>query len=731
MVSLFSQRQNNKCRAATGSGARLKVWLYRSLQGAVLFIFAGIIALTSIYFALEKTKSEIGPPPLQGISETSKTILDRNGRLLRAYTTRDGLWRLPVTHNEVDQKYLELLLAFEDQRFWSHTGVDPWAILRAAKQLLSNRRIVSGASTLTMQVARLVDRKHERTAGGKFRQMARALQLEQKLSKQEILNLYLRLAPFGGNIEGIRAASLAYFGKEPKRLSLAQAALLVALPQSPEARRPDRHWKKAKRARAHVLKYAVTTGLISEAEAQRANAEPMPKKRLQFPKFSAHLADAELAIAPKKNKHNLSIDRRVQSALETLAKQHAESLGPKLSAAIIVVENDTGEIIASVGSANYLDNSRLGAIDMTRAVRSPGSTLKPLVYGLGFEAGIIHPETLIEDRPTRFGMYAPKNFDKGYRGTITIRDALAQSLNIPAVKVLDVIGPARLVAKLRQQDTAAMLPAGSAPTLAVGLGGIGLTLRDLAKLYVGLARNGDTIALTHRRDDVKKNYLTGDIAQETQKKPLLRPVAASYVTDILKDAPPPPNAKRGQIAYKTGTSYGYRDALAVGYDGRHTIAVWVGRADGTSTPGLLGRTAAAPILFDAFTHLASKRTPLPDAPKTALRVAGHDLPQPLRRFHADQLHQANNGPFLKSNITIAFPPDRSELASIESEEGFEHVMLRAEGGQLPLTWLANGAPISSQPHNRHTLWQPDGQGFVKFTVIDSAGQVDRVTVRLK
>ncbi|MGH1419448.1 MAG: penicillin-binding protein 1C [Hyphomicrobiaceae bacterium] len=712
---------------------KTKIWSRRLAILLAISIFLAATGAAGLTFALHQAQNTIGRPPLENVAEMSKTVVDRNGRLLRAYTTRDGLWRLPVTHDDVDEKYLKLLLTFEDRRFWSHGGVDPWAIARAATQLITNRRLVSGASTLTMQVARLVDRKHERTAGGKLRQIARALQLEKTMSKSQILDLYLRIAPFGGNIEGARAASLAYFGKEPKRLSLGQAALLVALPQSPEARRPDRNWSAARRARAHVLETAVSAGILTTAEAHRAKTEPIPTKRLQFPKFTAHLADAEIAQRPNVAHHKLTIDRRIQQSLEQLASLHADRLGQKISTAIVAVDNTTGEVLASVGSAGLLDAGRLGAIDMTNAIRSPGSTLKPLIYGLGFEAGLIHPETFIEDRPVRFGNYAPKNFDKGYHGTVSIRDSLAQSLNIPAVKVLHALGPAKLVARLRKFETAAELPTGIEPSLAVGLGGIGMRLVDLAKIYTGLARNGHVIPLTYRYEDVAKRFVTGAIANDNKNGRLMSPIAASYITDILKDAPPPPNTRPGQIAYKTGTSYGYRDALAIGYDGRHTIAVWVGRADGSSTPGLLGRTAAAPILFDAFTRVGAKRTPLASPPKAALLVDGRDLPPPLKRFRADRLFASRKGPYLETPVSISFPPDRSQIASdIDAETSSpEPLLLRAEGGNLPLTWLVNGAPIRSSPHKRHVVWHPLGAGFVKLTVIDAKGNVDRVTVRLQ
>ena len=347
---------------------------------------------------------------------------------------------------------------------------------------------------------------------------------------------------------------------------------------------------------------------------------------------------------------------------------------------------------------------------------------------MAFEAGLSHPETLIEDRPVRFGDYAPKNFDEGYHGTISIREALSQSLNIPAVRVLARVGPGKLVGRFRRAGVTARFPDKSEPTLAMALGGTGLTLRDMTQLYASLARGGDSIALTHRYDERGKALLPTRVKQIANAHRLMSPVAAWYVTDILKDAPPPLNAKGGRFAYKTGTSYGYRDAWAIGYDGRHVIAVWVGRADGTSVPGMMGRTAAAPILFDAFDRLSRKRTPLPSPPSGAITTAAADLPTPLARWR-EASDDAATGPFLKPSVLIAYPPDRSEIESADLDG--EPLVLKADGGALPLTWLVDGAPITSDPHARDTTWQPSGPGFAKFTVIDANGKVDRVSVRLK
>jgi penicillin-binding protein 1C len=709
-------------RAATGAWPRWLRLVAISLASIVLTVAISVGALYA-------TVAYLGPPDLKEARRVSTTVLDRNGKLLRAFTTPEGRWRLPVAPDQVDQRYLAMLMAFEDNRFYEHSGVDVGALMRAAWQIVRYGHIISGGSTLTMQVARLIEGNYERSPRAKLRQIIGALQLERHLSKQEILKLYLRLAPFGGNIEGVRAASLAYFGKEPRHLSIGEAALLVALPQSPEQRRPDRYPEAARAARDRVLERAVGAGVISDAEAKRASHEPVPHSRRAFPKFAPHLSESEVLAQPTKTVHVLTIDRRIQRSLESLAEEQTKLLGQKLSAAILAVDHTTGEVIAYVGSAGYLDDARFGAIDMATAVRSPGSTLKPFIYGLAFEAGIAHPETLIEDRPVRFGSYAPKNFDEGYHGTVTIRDALAQSLNIPAVKVMAAVGPGKLAGRFRQIGVEAQFPDKTAPTLAMALGGVGLTLHDLATLYASLAEGGKAVTLKHRRDETAANTAARALLHGKHIAPakyVLSPLAAWYVTDILKDAPPPLNAKGGRLAYKTGTSYGYRDAWAVGYDGKYTVAVWVGRPDNASTPGLIGRRAAAPILFDAFARLSEKRAPLLSPPPGVIRGTGSDLPPPLKRFCEGGTETAQ-GPFLEPRVLIAFPPDRAE---VEAEEDAP-VQLKASGGVLPLTWLVNGAPIRSDPRARQVTWQPDGPGFVKLSVIDAKGRADRVTVRLR
>jgi len=684
----------------------MKPWRFTlaSLAGSALL--AALAGAAWVY--------SLGPPPLGKDLETSHVVLDREGKLLRAYATSEGRWRLPATEKDVDPRFLKLLFAYEDKRFSEHHGVDLLALGRAAFQFTSNGHIVSGGSTITMQVARLLEPREHRSLGAKLRQITRALELEQALSKNEILSLYLTLAPYGGNLEGIRAAALAYFGKEPRKLSLAEAALLVALPQSPELRRPDRFPDAAQAARDRVLDRAAAAGVVPRDEIARAKSATVPRERKPLPVLAPHAADQVVTAEPDRRIHRLTIDAGLQKTLQDLAYERAHALGPQISVAILAVDNESGEVRARVASADYFDESRAGQVDMTLALRSPGSTLKPFIYGLGFEDGLLHPETLIDDKPARYGSYTPENFDLTFQGTVTVRRALQMSLNVPAIAVLGRVGVNRLSARLTQTGAALVLPKGEAPGLAMGLGGVGIKLSDLVMLYTGLARLGSALPLIERE---------GEVAQNPRR--LLDPVAAWYVGNVLIGAPPPDNAPPGRIAFKTGTSYGYRDAWAVGYDGRMTIGVWVGRADGTPVPGLVGRAAAAPILFDAFARCGNAPAPLAHAPKGAVFAATNKLPPPLQHFSSDgSLSAASEPP------RIMFPPDgaRIELAKGAAPEP---VALKIAGGAAPLTVMVNGVPLAAQGGRRTLFFAPDGPGFVRLTVMDARGATDSVSVRLQ
>lgn len=692
-------RQEDKWKRHAVYAGVATVWLVAAIAGGL----SGFI-------------QALGPAPLGNNLEVSRLVVDRNGKLLRAYLTNQGYWRLPATRADVDPRFLDALLAYEDKRFFSHRGVDPFAMMRAALQLVTNGHIVSGGSTLTMQVARLLEPRQERSIHAKLRQMVRAIQIERVLSKDEILKLYLTLAPYGGNLEGVRAASLAYFGKEPRRLTLGEAALLVALPQAPEYRRPDRHPERAHSARARVLDRISGDGIFGDGEIARAKEEDIPGGRQPMPLIAPHAADEAQLAFPDESVLRLTIDAHLQQRLEKLARNSAHDLGQDMSAAIVVLDNASGEVLARVASPDYFDVRRAGQVDLTRAVRSPGSALKPFIYGLGFEDGLIHPETLIEDRPIRYGGYAPENFDLTFQGTVTVRRALQLSLNVPAVSILEEVGPSRLIARLSEAGAPLILPKHEAPGLALGLGGIGVRLIDLTMLYAGLARQGTVMPLTERYG-----------AAPLPPKRLLEPVSAWYVGTVLLGSPPPDNAAGGRIAFKTGTSYGYRDAWAIGFDGRYTIGVWVGRPDGAPVAGLMGRTSAAPILFDAFARLDSPRELLKAPPKGVLFAATSKLPPPLRRFTS----LANAGEAMAQKPRIVFPPNGASLELSSQGDELDPIAVKIAGGTPPLNILLNGMPLEARKNARTLFFEPDGPGFVRLTVTDSTGAAHSVMVRLQ
>jgi penicillin-binding protein 1C len=691
---------------------------WRIFAGGLVFAVAafGVVACAA-WQTVGEIEAALPEFPAASAVPTSTIVVDRDGKLLRPFTIADGRWRLPVQRAEVDRRYLDMLVAYEDRRFSTHDGVDPWALVRAAGQfLLAGGHIVSGGSTLTMQVARLLDDSGTRSLTGKLRQIAIARKLEAQFSKDQILDLYLTLAPYGGNIEGIRAASLAYFGKEPARLTTAEAALLVALPQSPEARRPDRDADAARASRDRVLDRLASAGAIDGDSADAAKTERVPDARRLFPMLAPHLAQQAIAAHPDQAIDRLTISRDLQASLEALAADRVANLGPKLSVAILVADVRSGAILASVGSGGLFDDQRDGHVDMTRAVRSPGSTLKPLIYGLAFENGLAHPESLIEDRPTGFGGYAPENFDGFHRGTVTVREALEQSLNVPAVIALNAVGPARLIARLKRAAINAMMPDASAPGLAVGLGGLGVTLRDLVALYAAIARGGIAVTL---RDGI------ADTPAAQTGAPVLSPAAAWYVTDILKDVPPPINASPGRIAYKTGTSYGYRDAWAIGYDGANVVGVWIGRPDGTPVVGLSGIVSAAPILFEAFDRVGPKRAPFVSRPPdTIVANTTAALPTPLRHFR-----MPGEPTMIDRDLPeISYPLD-GVMVDLGIKEGDPApLVIKVRNGAPPFTFFVNGAPIARVPFGREESWQPDGPGFVTLSVVDKDGKSDRVTV---
>ncbi|NLT88507.1 peptidoglycan glycosyltransferase PbpC [Pseudomonas paracarnis] len=539
------------------------------------------------------------PLPQDGLA---RVVLAEDGTPLWRFADANGVWRYPVHTSEVSPYYLDALLTYEDRWFYQHPGVNPLALVRATWQNLSGARVVSGGSTLSMQVARLLD-PHSRTLHGKLRQLWRTAQLEWHLSKDEILNLYLNRAPFGGTLQGVAAASWAYLGKSPSQLTHAEAALLAVLPQAPSRLRPDRHPQRAQEARDKVLRRLAEFQVWPQSAVDEALEEPL----LLAPRLEPSLAPL---LARRLNRPDspplirTTLDATLQRRLEDLLLGWRARLPEHTSAAILVVEEESMAVRAYLGSVDINDTKRFGHVDMISALRSPGSTLKPFLYGMALDDGLIHSESLLQDVPRRYGDYRPGNFSMGFTGAVPASTALSSSLNLPAVQLLEAYGPKRFAAQMRIGGMPLALPALAEPNLALILGGAGSRLEDLVSGYSALARDGKSATLRLQPDDALR------------ERPLLSPGAAWIVRRILSGQARPDRDPRAELvqrpvlAWKTGTSYGFRDAWAIGVGPRYLIGVWIGRPDGTPVPGQFGLASAAPLMLqvhDVLTNRDSQR----------------------------------------------------------------------------------------------------------------------------
>lgn len=566
-------------------------WLW--LAGAPLFILLALWAADNLW-----------PLPLNEV-HPARVVVAHDGTPLWRFADAGGIWRYPVTIEEVSPRYLEALINYEDRWFWRHPGVNPFSVARAAWQDLTAGRVISGGSTLTMQVARLLD-PHPRTFGGKIRQLWRALQLEWHLSKRDILTLYLNRAPFGGTLQGIGAASWAYFGKPPARLSYADAALLAVLPQAPSRLRPDRWPARAEAARNKVLDRMAAQGVWPAETVRESREEPVWLAPRKMPQLAPLFARMMLSKS-QSDKIVTTLDAGLQRQLEDLARAWKGRLPARSSLAMIVVDHTDMSVRGWVGSVDLNDDSRFGHVDMVTAIRSPGSVLKPFVYGLALDDALIHPASLLQDVPRRTGDYRPGNFDSGFHGPVSMSDALVRSLNLPAVQVLEAYGPKRFAAKLRNVGLPLYLPAGAAPNLSLILGGAGARLDEMAAAYSAFARHGKAAKLRLQPDD------------PLSERPLMSPGAAWIIRRIMADEaqPLPDNAlpRIVPLAWKTGTSYGYRDAWAIGVNARYIIGIWTGRPDGTPVVGQFGFASAVPLLNQVNNLLLAHTGRLPEDPR--------------------------------------------------------------------------------------------------------------------
>lgn len=642
----------------------------------------------------------IDPVDLSAIDNTSRVVKAEDGDWLYAQTNTEEKWRFPASVQKLDPGYIRMLLAFEDQRFYDHIGVDPLAMMRALSQMIIHHKIVSGGSTITMQLARLLEPKR-RTLWAKMREMVRAFQLEWHYSKEEILAAYLTLTPYGGNVEGVVAASMHYFGKLPAALSAAQSALLVSLPQSPERNRPDKSVQRATDARNKVLKIAKEKSVISQTIYQQAIAVTPSRKIWTYPRYAPHLSQKLLSGASLLDKEiRTTLNSSVQRQLEQWARSKSDMLGKGTTMAVMVVRNTDASIEAYLGSHDMFSHQVSGYVDMIEAIRSPGSTLKPFIYALGFEKHLIHPNTLILDRETRFGDYMPHNFSHLYNGEVTVAYALKHSLNIPAVKILHKVGAGEFVERLARSAGKVKIPENSA-TLPIALGGIGVTMAQITQLYVILARGGASERI-HYLPTAKKSDTPLYFCDQK---------AARMTTAILRSIPAPEGFvdSQKQIAYKTGTSYGYRDAWTFAYDKSHTVAVWVGKPDNATQLKRTGRKTAAPLAFEVFA-LLENLTPRqfwkwPDS------YLGNSVPSGLAYFEPYENLDT------QKQFKMLYPQNNARYRSADCSDAV--VEVKVEDGKMPYSWYIDGEPRTIE---RSTALLSFGYGAHHITVIDESGE---------
>lgn len=670
------------------------------------------LAALILWIAYEATIRSTTLPDLSRSSSYSQTVTS-SGELLWAFLTTDGKWRLRSSSNEIDQEYLRLLLAYEDRRFWQHRGVDFLALLRACLQAITSGKSVSGASTISMQVVRMLEPK-PRTLSAKIEQIFKALKLERSISKDDILRIYLNIAPFGGNIEGVRAASQIYFTKEPKRLTLAESALLVALPQSPEARRPDRRPETAGRARDHVLLALAARGELSMVAARKALANPVSDALHQLTRLAPHLAARLHSDAPETQSIATLIDIDLQNRVEALLRRERQRWSDGVSVAAIVLKNKDSSVLAYAGGTDLAANGRSGFVDLVQAIRSPGSALKPFAYAMAFERLLVHPDTIVTDKSVEIAGYKPENADGTFVGDMSIRQALVRSRNTVAVMLLDKIGVDAFLARFRTAGRPLVLPrADDKAGLAIVLGGVGLSLEQLVWYYTAFANDGRLSQIRFKTSDPVVplgNLLSASSARAT--------------ADILCDVPPPPGYMRltaadggRRIGFKTGTSYGFRDAWAVGFDQFHTIGVWVGRPDGAAHLGAYGATVAAPILMQLFDNLpVPPHEPFSASLELESLAGFRELPARLVRFSS--LSGASN----QQNLEISFPRNGTIIRSDRVSDATIQIPLQVTGGKPPFRWMfqGNAQPETSLPTS---TWSVNVRGQLEVSVIDSAGNL--------
>jgi len=582
----------------------------------ILRVAAGLAISTLLLFVVFAALSWAFPFPLEQLERwpASPVVTDCNGRPLLSLVGSDDQWRYPIPLAQISPWIVQATLAVEDKRFFSHSGVDLIAVGRAVIQNMTHGRIVSGASTLTMQTCRMLGNR-PRTWAAKTVESFQALQLEQLTTKGQLLEQYLNIAPYGGNIRGVEAASRFYFGKRCADLSLSEAALLAGLPQSPSQLRPDRHKSEAIRRRETVLHRMSTLGMINARQAELATSEPVAIRKI--PRTSAAPHAARLALRRRPQGGKTTIDLRIQREVERVLSEHTSKFPRGADAAVVVIEIATSNIIAMVGSADFEDPAD-GQVNGCLALRSPGSTLKPFVYAAAFDAGLLCPDSIVYDMPIHRAGWSPENFDRQFCGETTVRDALQRSLNVPAILVSEAVGLTRCVGLINAAGVALPNSAERHGGLALVVGSVEVRLLDLVNGYATLGRGG---VHTHPRlfvdDKVEASIVLGGNVCSAINAILSshnhRPRTMEHLAP--DDVP--------WFMWKTGTSSGRRDAWAVGHnavghDNGYAIGVWVGRFSGAGSIEFAGAKVAEPILASMFSTplLCNDKSPTPYTPWT-------------------------------------------------------------------------------------------------------------------
>jgi len=531
--------------------------------------------------------------PLPGKKEFSKEIHAKDGTLLTAYLTSDDKWRLRTELEEVSPELIKAIIEKEDSWFYWHGGINPIALFRAAYKNLTTGETQLGASTITMQVARMLEPK-KRTYFNKLAEMFRALQLEIKYSKEEILELYLILLPFGGNIEGVKSASYIYFNRPPKKLSLAQSIMLAVIPNDPNNLRLDRSTEEIIKKRNYWIKKFKQEKIFATADLKDALDEPVEKNRFAIPVSAPHFSQY-IKDNFGGDILNTMLDLSIQQTAENILLRNVRRVFYKgiTNGAVLVIDNKNSSVVAYCGSADFFDEGSFGQVNGVTAIRSPGSTLKAALYAYAFDDGNLTPQMKFADIPTDFHGYQPENYDLKFYGNVSTEFALVNSLNIPAVKLLEQVGMNNFIVFLQNSGLNQIQKQKSKLGLSLILGGCGTNLQELTRLFSAFARKG-------------KLYPLNFISTENEGEQIFSEASSYLIANILSgtnrsDIADLSNySKLPKFAWKTGTSYGKRDAWAIGFNPNYTIGVWMGNFNGVGSPNLSGAEAAVPLLFDLF-----------------------------------------------------------------------------------------------------------------------------------